>query len=588
MESEKQKILIVDDDPSILNLLKRAILMWCDQMEVATAENGEHALEILGSEKIFMVVTDIKMPGISGLHLLAKIRDKYPPIDVILMTGFYTDKIRKEVRESGCLHFLKKPFDPEQLIRLLRDRVANEKHGFQGTLKNIQLTDLIQMCCMAGISMVIKVAQSHAGGIIYIHNGNIVHAQCVDTLGEEAFYKILAWESGSFETLSMESVPAATIDKSFQYLLLESLRKVDEQESSSPGEDESLSDEFQLELLDDTIRVMIVDDSPMMCKMLTRILKSADHIDVIGTANNGRDALEKIKDLSPDLITLDVNMPVMDGTTALKHIMIKNPCPVVIISSLGSGSLTNIMDFLQLGAVDYITKPKSGHDSTVNEATIVSRIQLAAKANISHFQRPKALKVLNQETLKNTGPCKQLVIVGSGVGGYAELIKIIASIPRDSETCVLFFHDMPQDFVAPMAAYLNQRSPSRVEQLSSNSPLSSGRCYIGSHELLVDLKQNQGDPDIFMRINDTVPESNQTGLNHFLNQSPEVFAGQIIVMLLSGAHLGDLSGLNHVSRNKGRIFTQSMNTCMIPYTLEGAVKAGLVENQISYEDLFCL
>ena len=108
------------------------------------------------------------------------------------------------------------------------------------------------------------------------------------------------------------------------------------------------------------LRVLIVDDSAVMCRALTEMLSSEEGIHVVGTARNGEEALEQIDRVRPDLITLDVNMPVMDGSTALKHIMIRNPCPVVIVSAVSQRRESNILNFLLLGAVDYIQKPVRG------------------------------------------------------------------------------------------------------------------------------------------------------------------------------------------------------------------------------------
>ena len=207
-----------------------------------------------------------------------------------------------------------------------------DSSGFAGTLRNIQITDIIQMCCLAGASLCIRVTQDSDQGTIYIEDGEIVHAECGTLSGIEAFFTILGWPSGQFETMESPPTSQPTIKEPCQFLLMEAARQADERvldvadkvaEEEEPGFSEAKK-----------LRVLIVDDSPIMSKILTSMLTADPTIDVVGTAKNGEQALKKMKDLAPDLITMDVNMPVMDGSTALKHIMINSPCPVLIMSNL--------------------------------------------------------------------------------------------------------------------------------------------------------------------------------------------------------------------------------------------------------------
>ncbi len=121
MKSSLKKVLIVDDEPAVLKMVSKALSIDYERYGVLTAESGSQALEILSQEEIFLVVSDIKMPGISGLHLLVKIRDNYPKVQVILMTGFSSEEIRSQVKDNGCLHFLEKPFNTNYLIELIRE-----------------------------------------------------------------------------------------------------------------------------------------------------------------------------------------------------------------------------------------------------------------------------------------------------------------------------------------------------------------------------------------------------------------------------------------------------------------------------------
>ena len=583
MTTYLKKVLIVDDDTGLLGLLSESLSVDNDKYTVLTAESGTEALEILLREEIFLVVSDIKMPGITGLHLLTKIRAEYPQVKVILMTGFSSEEIRSQVKDNGCLHFLEKPFSTDYLIDLVREQIGIKDKGFEGTLKNVQLTDLIQMCCMSYLSMAISVKKGSEKGQIYFKDGDIIHAECEDSAGEDAFYKILTWENGSFETIDVVTAQKATIEKNYQYLLLEGLRRIDEKAIKDDVGDEEQEEEILFSLLDDTIRVLIVDDSPMMCRILSDILASDEEIEVVGTAGNGEEALKKIGELEPDLITLDVNMPVMDGSTALKHIMIKSPCPVVIISSVGNSSQMNVIDFLCLGAVDFIKKPVKNDHFMQQQMMITKRIRLVAKAKINNFRRAKTALVLSEKDDKSDEnlPCDRLVVLHSGAGGYTELIKTVSILPGDLNACIILLQTMPSEFIIPFTEYIDKRSRATILPLQNNSPLLGGRCYVGTSEY--SLKLNSLGERYFLRSESEVSKSGQT--DKFLKSIADYYAKDVLIALMSGADVGDLDGLRNIKEKNGRIIAQKLNSCMVPYPIEKAIEAGLVDQEASYVEI---
>lgn len=596
MGDNTQKVLIVDDDPRIISCLSKAMADDHECYGLLTASNGREALEILSREDVLIVVSDIKMPGISGLHLLAEIRGHHPGVKVILMTGYSTPDIRHEVKQSNCLGFLEKPFKTEQLLQMVREQITAKENGFAGTLKNIQLSDLIQMCCLAGASMAISVVQDFQKGTIVIEDGEIVHAVYEDITGEEAFYEILLWESGRFETLTGVPVAEPTIEKSYQYLLLEAAHKTDMRNEAMLAEDEETDPEHDKQKDSNEvvsvdkihqIRVLIVDDSPMMCKILTNILIAEGDVAIVGTAQNGEEALKKMNDLQPDIITLDVNMPVMNGSTTLKHIMIKNPCPVIIISSIGNRSQKNIFEFLRLGAVDFINKPKKTDDVAVKQLKIIEKIRIAAGARISGFKRGKDAKVVMRPSSPSGKrlPCEQLVVISSGAGAFNELVNMFNLLRHDTQVGIFALHDMPPEFIIPLSDYLNQRSDATVLPVEKGASLFGGQCYIGTNRVSLRLNNVQGDYNVDME--NTVGAGSQT--NHhfdgFLLSVCNSFSGPIQGVLLSGADVGDLEGLRSIKERNGRIITQPLRSCMVPGPLEKAFQSGLVDCEAGTKEI---
>lgn len=624
------KVLLVDDEAEVRNVLREALKSDGDLYNVMTAGDGHEAMAIMEREDIALVVSDVIMPQISGIDLLDRIKRRYPDMGVILMSGYGTDEMRAQVQNLDCLRFIEKPFAIKELKELLRENLNRRQEGFAGTLNNIQLNDIIQMCCLATASMVIRVVQQSQEGLIVISDGEIIHAECDQKVGETAFYEMIGWERGQFETLGEPTELVVSVNKGWQFLLMEAARLKDEKAQSEnvvvkaaadspetiPSEGESpekaaAAPEPDAEARPKKIRALIVDDSPMMCKILSRLLSSSERIDIIGTAQNGEEALEKIDDQKPDIITLDVNMPVMGGSTALKHIMIKNPCPVVIISSVGCKGWKNILDFLRLGAVDFIPKPSMKADMSGQEKEITRRVRQAAAARVENFRFVKAPPVITADKnaaaknapvwngMEYTSPA--LIIVNSGTGGYAELMRLVPLLNNKMRGAVIAMQTMPPEFVNPFCEYLNEHSLTPVEPLTrpggeekkNATPLRMGCCYVGANQLALDFNVNDQD-EYELLVNAQASFSDADGedrkhpkdnFNHFLFSVANSFPGVIIVVLLSGAEVDNLEGLRRIKAINGWIIAQRLDTCMITKPLEKALDETLITLEASVSEI---
>jgi DNA-binding NarL/FixJ family response regulator len=328
--------------------------------------------------------------------------------------------------------------------------VEPSPQGFTGTI-SLRLTDLIQMVCLSRSDLIIGVTSVKGNGSIYIRQGQIHHSQTDKLAGEEAFFEVLRWSDGQFEILPFSNNGTESINKPWEHLLLEAMRSQDEKLPHGDFSEESSAD--LIEEIDDifgdlvqshqdppaenkeqplaeesspSIRVLIVDDSTFFAKKLKEMLEADSTIHVVATAKNGTEALEFLESGTPvDLVTLDIEMPVMPGDTTLKHVMIRYRIPVLIISSLQPQSMEKIFDFLQLGAVDFFPKPGAREDLSVCAENLRALVKGAAKAQISNFRRLRK----NNESSRtpaprnNSGKLKTLVIVGAE-GAYIDWFRL--------------------------------------------------------------------------------------------------------------------------------------------------------------------
>lgn len=246
------------------------------------------------------------------------------------------------------------------------------------------------------------------------------------------------------------------------------------------------------------IRVLIIDDSAVVRQMLTAILDAEPDIEVVGSAADPYIARNKIKELNPDVLTLDIEMPRMDGLTFLRNLMRLRPMPVVMISSLTERGAEITLDALDAGAVDFISKPKIDVKQGLQEYAeeIVSKLRVAAQAKVRSinnlpirranpsFSADVVLK--SRSVKKQFRTTDRIIAVGSSTGGTEAIKEILTRMPPDAPGMVLTQH-IPEVFSAPFARRIDSLSAMNVCEAQDGQQILPGHAYIapGSHHLMV-------------------------------------------------------------------------------------------------------
>jgi len=251
------------------------------------------------------------------------------------------------------------------------------------------------------------------------------------------------------------------------------------------------------------IKVLIVDDSSLIRQLLTEILRSDREIEVVGTAQDPIVAREKIKKLKPDVITLDIEMPRMDGITFLRNLMRLHPLPVIMISSLTEKGADVTLEALECGAIDFVSKPKIDLAHSLPEYTqeIISKIKIAAKANVHAKNivssslgevQPRhtadvILQKKNQSGKKHFRTTETIIALGASTGGTEAIKDVLISMPADAPGIVITQH-IPEAFSKPFASRMNGCSAMTVYEAHDGQQILPGHVYIapGSHHLLVE------------------------------------------------------------------------------------------------------
>ncbi len=248
------------------------------------------------------------------------------------------------------------------------------------------------------------------------------------------------------------------------------------------------------------IRVLVVDDSPFMCKVLKEIINSDPQLEVVGQGRDGRDGVALAESLRPDVITMDINMPHIDGLQATELIMSQHPRPIVIVSSESREGAASTLKALELGAIDFVPKPSNGIDldmKTVREE-LTRKLKLAAKVRVVRTATRSKVTV-GQAPAPNAaesascppvvaaqlGAKFPMIVIAASTGGPAAVTRVVGTLPKEFPAAVLLVLHMPAAFTSQFTLQLAEISALPVKEAEHNEAPRPGTIYLcpGSHHL---------------------------------------------------------------------------------------------------------
>jgi len=246
------------------------------------------------------------------------------------------------------------------------------------------------------------------------------------------------------------------------------------------------------------IRVLVVDDSAFMCKVLQEIINSDPQLEVVGQGRDGRDGVALAESLRPDVITMDINMPHVDGLQATELIMSQHPRPIVIVSSESREGAASTLKALELGAIDFVPKPSSGIDldmKTVRDE-LTRKLKLAAKVRVirtatrsklpmPHAPLSPAASLANSAALAQSGGKFPVVAIAASTGGPAAVMRVVTALPKEFPAAVFLVLHMPATFTKQFTLQLGEIASIPVKEAEANETAQPGMIYLcpGSHHL---------------------------------------------------------------------------------------------------------
>lgn len=318
------------------------------------------------------------------------------------------------------------------------------------------------------------------------------------------------------------------------------------------------------------VKVLIVDDSILMRRILKDALERHPDIEVVGMAENGREAIEKLEVLNPDVITLDVEMPIMNGLETLKRIMTIKPIPIIMVSALTTKDAEVTVEALMNGAVDFITKPKNlitDFDTFVRELQLkVLSVAKSKGKSVKLIEHPvKEAKYLGKQP-------KRLVIIGASTGGPQALYQIMSRLNTLIDTSIVIVQHMPPGFTKSLAERLNSVSKYIVKEAEEGESLKSGVAYVapGGYHLVLN-------GEAFSLSKDPPVLGVRPSVDVAIFSLVKLFRNNMVGVLLTGMGSDGARGLEEIKKNGGKTIVQDEKSCVVFGMPKSAIDRGVVD-----------
>ena len=330
-------------------------------------------------------------------------------------------------------------------------------------------------------------------------------------------------------------------------------------------------------------RLLIVDDSRMMRHVISELFSNDPNIEIIATASSGKQALQIIREKQPDVVTLDINMPEMDGITTLKHLMIQTPTPTVMLSSLSREGANITFDALRYGAVDFITKPSHLNPEQMHSQAnnMIHKVKSAAlvEMGVMQYIRPKTEPNKTQPTVNY----QFIVAMGAAEGGYNSLLNILPQLSADAPLVYLVVLYGASRYIDAFIAYLDKHCALSVKRAIAGEKLQSGRCYIATGEEYMTLHEE--DDKHLLRIQPAPFASQNSAINRLLFSVAETVSHRGIGVILSGTSDDGSEGLEELKRKGGHVMVQDPKNCLYKEMSQSALTQCDIDSVFSVAEI---
>jgi two-component system chemotaxis response regulator CheB len=342
------------------------------------------------------------------------------------------------------------------------------------------------------------------------------------------------------------------------------------------------------------IKVLIVDDSAFMRKVLSDLFAAEADFEVLDTARNGKDAVDKARRLKPDVITMDVEMPVMDGIKALEFIMREAPVPVVMVSSLTRDGAEATLRALELGAVDFVAKT-SGPISNIGDikTDILAKCRAAAQANLRQIAvkyNKKTVPLLfaqaqapPQAAVSSSGD-DQIVAIGTSTGGPRALQEIITKLPGNLPCGAVIVQHMPPGFTKSLSDRLNSLSSVTVKEAENNDEIRPGLVLIapGNYHMTIERKGLKK----IVKLNQTSPiGGHRPSVDPLFESVARCYGHRAVGVILTGMGHDGSKGMQAIKQQRGYTIAEDQSTAVVFGMPKSAIELGIIDKVVPLTEI---
>ena len=329
------------------------------------------------------------------------------------------------------------------------------------------------------------------------------------------------------------------------------------------------------------INVLVVDDSSLMRRMVSDMLNSASNIRVVGTARDGRDAVEKTEKLRPDVVTMDVEMPRMDGLTALCCIMAKTPVPVVMLTAMDKIEADLAVKSFEYGAVDFVSKPSKTISLDIEEVKneLISKVRAASTVNVEKMVFKVVERGFIEKLLIPPKSDKKVLVIGASTGGPNALSEIIPKLHRTFPLAVLIVQHLPVGFTKSFSERLSWQGSIALKEAEDGDAIKPGQAFVAPSGYHIAVKN--GGIELNKR-----PEGDGMGsIDVAMKSAAEAYEDKVIGVLLSGMGKDGAEGMRAIKEKGGSTIAQDELTSVIFGMPKAAIDMGVVDKVAPLPDI---
>ncbi|RKZ23556.1 chemotaxis response regulator protein-glutamate methylesterase [bacterium] len=320
------------------------------------------------------------------------------------------------------------------------------------------------------------------------------------------------------------------------------------------------------------IRVLVVDDSAFMRKVIRDILEEDPEIEVVGTARNGIQAIKLVRELKPDVVTMDVEMPKMNGIEALEIIMKENPVPVIMVSAYTREGAGITIEALEKGAFDFVPKPGGPISLNMHRVKdiLLEKVKAGALANIEPLFRKIKSKKIRKGEAKETRD--KIVVIGTSTGGPRALSLVLPSIPEDFEAPILVVQHMPKGFTESFAKRLDEVCRLKVKEAEDGELIEPGKIIIAKGGKHMEVEEGR------IKLKDTPPlHGVKPAVDPLFISAARHYGEKTVGVVLTGMGKDGKLGVEEIKRHGGKVIVQDRETSVVFGMPKAAISTGKVD-----------